>query len=176
MPEERTLKITCDECGYSKIVPHSSLAYEEAKTCPSCGKGKMWWVPPAEEARRREVRMPEGERRISPALIIIPIGLGLGVATIAGLYALTQAVPPEEEGIELQPGGNAVKWTRGPTHVEDALADIIDYVTLFLVLRETDQVWIQITADIWDTWAIPRDQICGIYVDRACTVTGFVWA
>jgi len=62
MPE-RTLKITCDECGYSEEVPESKLAYEEAKTCPSCRKSKMWWVPPAEEARKREVRraMPEGK-------------------------------------------------------------------------------------------------------------------
>ncbi|GAI27794.1 unnamed protein product, partial [marine sediment metagenome] len=56
------------------------------------------------------------------------------------------------------------------------LADIIDYVEIFYVLR-ADGVWIQITRDIWDSWAIPRDQICGIVVDRACTMPeGFVWA
>ncbi|GAI76523.1 unnamed protein product, partial [marine sediment metagenome] len=38
-----------------------------------------------------------------------------------------------------------------------------------------DQVWIEISKDIWNTWAIARNQICGIYVDRACTVKGFVW-
>ena len=173
MPKERTLKITCDECGYSEEIPSSRLSYEEGKMCPSCRKGKMWWVPLAEEARRREVRrkaMPE--ERISPAMVIIPVALvGLGLAAAA---ALAFAAPPEEEKIELQPGGNAVKWTKGPTHVEDALADIIDYVTLFVVLRETDQVWIEITRDVWDTWIIPTNQICGIYVDRACTVKGFV--
>ena len=79
-------------------------------------------------------------------------------------------------GIELQPGGNTVKWTGGPTYVADALGNCVDYVEIFYVLRETDQVWIQITADLWDSWAIPPDYICGIVVDRACTVTGFVWA
>jgi len=118
-------------------------------------------------------KMP-AEREVSP-LWIIPIGIILGLGAGMGLtLALARKEAPE--GIELQPGGNAVKWTGGPTMVEDALAEIIDHVTLFMVLRETDQVWIQITADIWDTWAIPRDQICGIYVDEACTVTGFVWA
>jgi hypothetical protein len=171
MPEERTYKITCDECGYSEIVPQSRLPYEEGKTCPRCRKGKMYWVPPAEEARRREF-MTE-EREISP-LWLIPVGIILCVGGALGLVvALARALRPE--GIELQPGGNTVKWTGGPTHVEDALADIIDYVDKFLVLRETDQVWIEITRDIWDTWAIPREQICGIYVDRECTVKGFVW-
>ncbi len=95
MPEERTLKITCDECGYSEEVPHSRLAYEEAKWCPECRKGKMWWVPPAEEARRREVRrkaMPEA--KISPAVIILPIGLGLGLAAALGIAALARAARP----------------------------------------------------------------------------------
>ncbi|GAI76183.1 unnamed protein product [marine sediment metagenome] len=53
VPQE--YKITCDECGYSEMVPQSRLAYEEAKTCPKCRKGKMWWVPPAEEERRRRL-------------------------------------------------------------------------------------------------------------------------
>ena len=96
MPEERTLKITCDECGYSEIVPYSSLAYEEAKTCPKCRKGKMWWVPSSEEARVREVRrmmaMPE-EKRISPAVVIVG-GIGLGLAAVVGLYALSRAAAP----------------------------------------------------------------------------------
>ena len=43
--------------------------------------------------------MPE-ERRISPALVIIPIGLGLGIAAAVGIAALARAalpeVPPEE--------------------------------------------------------------------------------
>ncbi len=176
MAEERDYKITCNECGYSEMVPQSRLPYEEGKTCPSCYKGKMYWVTPAEEARRIEARrrpMPEEERRISiawaiPAVLLLAVGGGMALA-----LALSEAARP---GIELQPEGNTVKWTGGPTHVEDALADIIGYVDRFLVLRETDQVWIEITRDIWDTWTIPRDQICEIYVDRACTVTGFVWA
>ncbi len=110
------------------------------------------------------------KRKISPA-ILIGAGLAIGTVAAVGIYALARAAPQK-----LQPGGNTVKWTRGPTMVEDALADIIDYVTLFVVLRETDQVWIQITADIWDSWAIPRGQICGIYVDTACIMPeGFVW-
>ena len=93
MPEERTYKITCDECGYSEEVPSSRLYYEEGKTCPKCREGKIYWVPPAEEARRREIKMPEEERRISPA-VIIPIGLGLGLAATVGIAALALAAPP----------------------------------------------------------------------------------
>lgn len=40
--------------------------------------------------------MPEKERGISPS-IIIPIGLGLGLAGALGLAALAWAAPPEEE-------------------------------------------------------------------------------
>ena len=94
MPE-RTLKITCDECGYSEIVPELRLTYEEGKTCPRCYKGKMWWVPVAEEARRREFKkMPEEEKRISLAAIIIPIGLGLGLTAALGVVALAKVAPP----------------------------------------------------------------------------------
>lgn len=112
--------------------------------------------------------MPE-EKRVSPAVVIIPVALlGLGVAAVV---ALAFAAPRD-----LQEGDNIVRWTKGPTHVEDALADIIEYVRFFWVFREADQEWIVIERDIWDTWAIPRDQICGIVVDRACTMPeGFVW-
>ncbi|MBA7558670.1 hypothetical protein ES708_00277 [subsurface metagenome] len=101
MPEERDYKITCDVCGYSKEVPSSRLIYEEGKTCPRCYRGKMYWVPPAEEARRREVRsgaMPEEERRISiawaiPPILLLAVGGGLGL-----IYAMTreEEAPPEE--------------------------------------------------------------------------------
>ncbi|MBA7525958.1 hypothetical protein ES705_18118 [subsurface metagenome] len=100
------------------------------------------------------------------------VGAGVGVLIVIGLlvYGFTRGKK------KLKPGGNTVKWTKGPTMVEDALADIADYVTMFLVLR-ADGVWITITADIWDSWAIPRDQICGIYVDRACAIPeGFIFA
>ncbi len=94
VPEERDYKITCDECGYSEMVPQSRLPYEEGKTCPRCLKGKMYWVPPAEEARRREIKMPEEERRISiawalPAILLLGVGGGL---------ALTLALAREKEG------------------------------------------------------------------------------
>ena len=107
---------------------------------------------------------------ISP-LWIIPVSIILGIGAGLGILAVAREEAPEE--IELAPGGNTVRWTKGPTMVEDALADIIDYVEIFYVLR-ADGVWIQITA--WDSWAIPPDQICGIVVDRACTMPeGFVW-
>ena len=94
MQEERTYKITCDACGYSEMVPAPRLPYEEGKTCPRCHRGKMYWVPPAEEARRREVRrtMTE-ERRISPAIVIVG-GLGLGLAAALGIAAIAMAAPP----------------------------------------------------------------------------------
>ncbi len=38
--------------------------------------------------------MPEEERRISPAVVIIPIGLGL--AAVVGIAALAWAAPPPE--------------------------------------------------------------------------------
>ncbi|MBA7465010.1 hypothetical protein ES707_00171 [subsurface metagenome] len=38
--------------------------------------------------------MPE-ERRISPAVVIIPVGLGLGLAAAVGIAALARAAPPE---------------------------------------------------------------------------------
>lgn len=114
--------------------------------------------------------MAEEEVKISPAMVIIPIGLGLGLVAVVGLYALAQAAPRE-----LQQGGNTVRWTEDPTYVADALGNCVDYVQIFYMLRETDQVWIQITKDLWDSWAIPRDQICGIVIDRACTMPeGFV--
>ncbi|GAI89376.1 unnamed protein product, partial [marine sediment metagenome] len=110
------------------------------------------------------------EREISP-LWIIPAAIILGIG--AGLGLIVAVSKPKE--IELQPWSNTVRWTGDPTYVSDALADIIDYVTFFVMLRETDQVWIEITRDVWDTWIIPTNQICGIYVDRECTVKGFVW-
>ena len=109
------------------------------------------------------------EREVSP-LWIIPVGIVLGIG--AGLGLILAVSRPK--GIELAPGENTVRWTGGPTYVSDALAGILDYVEIFYVLR-ADGVWIQITGDSWDSWAIPRDYICGIVVDRACTVKGFVW-
>ena len=106
IPEERTYKITCDECGYSEEVSSAQLTYKEGKTCPRCYKGKMYWVPPAEEARRRELggrygqggrTMPEEERRIPPAVLMIPVGLGL--AAVVGIAAIAMAAPPPEEYI-----------------------------------------------------------------------------
>lgn len=38
--------------------------------------------------------MPEEERRISPAVIIIPVGLGLGLAAAVGIATLARAAPP----------------------------------------------------------------------------------
>ena len=113
--------------------------------------------------------MPE-ERKISiawaiPAILLLGLGAGLGL-----ILAVAREEAPEE--IELQEGDNIVRWTKGPTMVEDALAGIIDYVETFYILGET---WIEISRDVWDTWAIARDQICRIVVDRACTVSGFVW-
>ncbi|MBA7555468.1 hypothetical protein ES705_48131 [subsurface metagenome] len=133
---------------------------------------KGWSAKPpvfANDPAVEKSKMPK-ERAISP-LWIIPVSIILGIG--AGLGLILAVSKPKE--IELQPWSNTVRWTGDPTHVSDALADIIDYVTLFVVLRETDQVWIEITRDVWDTWIIPTNQICGIYVDRACTVKGFVW-
>jgi len=107
---ERTYKITCDECGYSETVPQSRLPYEEGKPCPRCSKGRVYWVPLAEEARRREFWMPQ-ERKVSPYWLI-PVGLLLGVGGALGLaYAIArgqeevppEGVPPEEVPPEVPP-------------------------------------------------------------------------
>ncbi|MBA7564960.1 hypothetical protein ES708_06629 [subsurface metagenome] len=136
---------------------------------------KDWGAKPPVFANDPAVQggnMPK-ERAISP-LWIIPVSIILGIGAGLGLIlAVAREEAPKE--IELSPGGNMVRWTGDPTYVSDALADIIDYIENFYVLRETDQVWIEISRDIWNTWAIGRNQICGIYVDRACTVKGFVW-
>ncbi|MBA7530183.1 hypothetical protein ES705_22386 [subsurface metagenome] len=41
--------------------------------------------------------MPEEEKRISPAVLIIPVGLGL--AAVVGIAAIAMAAPPPEEYI-----------------------------------------------------------------------------
>ncbi|GAI78970.1 unnamed protein product, partial [marine sediment metagenome] len=41
------------------------------------------------------------EKRISPALAIIPIGLGLGLAAVVGMVALAQAAPRRPEPSDL---------------------------------------------------------------------------
>ena len=51
--------------------------------------------------------MPEEERRISPAVIILPIGIGLGLVAVVGLAALArreEEEPPEEEPPTPPPG------------------------------------------------------------------------
>ncbi len=135
---------------------------------------KDWGAKPpifANDPAVGKSKMPK-EREVSP-LWIIPAAIILGIGAGMGLIlALAREEAPEE--IELSPGANVVKWVGPPTYVSDALADIIDYVEIFSVLR-ADGVWIEITRDGWDTWIIPTNQICEIYVDRACTVKGFVW-
>ncbi|MBA7580615.1 hypothetical protein ES708_22508 [subsurface metagenome] len=151
----------------------SAKTLEEAKATLIQSR-KDWGARPpvfANDPAVEEGKKPK-EREISP-LWIIPVGIILGIgAGLAILNALAREEAPEE--IELSPGANIVKWVGPPTYVSDALADIIDYVEIFSVLR-ADGVWIEITRDGWDTWIIPTNQICGIYVDRACTVKGFVW-
>ncbi|GAI80969.1 unnamed protein product, partial [marine sediment metagenome] len=48
-----------------------------------------------EREARRVLALPGEEKRISPALAIIPIGLGLGLAAVVGMVALAQAAPPQ---------------------------------------------------------------------------------
>lgn len=107
MPEEREYKITCNMCGYSEVVPEARLPYEEGKTCPICKKGKMYWVPATEEARRREFGMPQ-ERKISPYWLI-PVGLLLGVG---GAWGLAAAIAWGREAPPTPPPGQANLYGR----------------------------------------------------------------
>lgn len=88
-------------------------------------------------------------------------------AVLWDAYTVNLAAPPLE--IELQPGSNTVKWMGSPTSVSVTLAEIIDYVQAFYAL--INGLWVIKGG----SWIIPTNQICLINVDRACTVSGFVW-
>lgn len=74
--------------------------------------------------------MPE-ERRISPAVVIIPIGLGLGLAAALGIAALAWAAPPTP------PPGRANLYGKVTDAITgEAIADVL--VTLDGVETLTD--------------------------------------
>lgn len=51
------------------------------------------------------------EEKISPAAIIIPVGLGLGLAAIVGIAALARAAPTGQVAVALKnPPSGANKW------------------------------------------------------------------
>ena len=170
MPEDRTLNITCDECGYSEEVPSSRLAYEEGKWCPKCRKSKMWWVPPAEEARRREAkRMPE-EKGISPAVVIVG-GLGLGIAAAVGVAAMAMAaVPPG--CLKLDPDRFYYFIYTGPSQTfKAALGEC--YPVIYTI-----DVWDDDTREYWPPVDPEHDILetgskCRVMVQETCTLCGF---
>jgi len=170
------LKITCDECGYSEMVPASRLSYEEGKTCPKCHKGKMYWVPPAEEARRREIygerrrSMPE-ERRISiawaiPAILLLGVGGGLALA-----LALAQAVAPPG-CLKLGPDKFYYFIYTGPNQTfKAALGECYPVIW-------TIDVWDEETHDYWPPADPDHDILetgtdCRVMVTEGCTLCGF---
>jgi len=173
MAEERDYKITCNECGYSEMVPQSRLPYEEGKTCPRCYKGKMYWVPPAEEARRREIRrrtMPE--ERISPAVIIIPIGLGLGLIAALCVAALARAAAVPPGCLELSPDRFYYFIYTGPSKTfKAALGECYPVIyTIDVYDPETDDWWPPADPDhdILETGSR-----CRVMVQASCTLCGF---
>ncbi len=163
-------EITCNECGYSEMVPASRLSYEEGKTCPRCLKGKMHWVPPAEEARRREVRRRTmQEERISPAIIIV-VGLGLAVAAVVGVVALARAAPPG--CLELDPDRFYYFIYTGPNQTfKAALGECYPVIwTIDLYDPDTDD-WIP-PADP-DHDILETGSKCRVMVQETCTLCGF---
>ncbi|MBA7683356.1 hypothetical protein ES703_91720 [subsurface metagenome] len=168
MPE-RTYKIICNECGYSEEVPESRLPYEEGKTCPRCYKGKMYWVPPTEEARRREAKMQE--ERISPALIIIPVGLGLAVAAVVALAALARvAVPPG--CLKLSPDRFYYFIYTGPNQTfKAALGECWDVIWIIEFYDEDTGDWIAPTDPMHDLIEPGREY--RVKVMEPCTLCGF---
>lgn len=67
--------------------------------------------------------MPEQEVKISPAVLIIPVGLG--IAGILGLAAMAWAAPAE---IALSTGWNEVTYTGRRQSPEQAFASILDFM------------------------------------------------
>lgn len=63
--------------------------------------------------------MPEAERRISPAIVIIPLGLGLGL--VAAMAALAWAAPPTPP-----PEGYVCPYCGDPF---DTYQELVDHVT-----------------------------------------------
>jgi len=174
MPQERNYKISCNACGYSEEVPASRLPYEEGKTCPRCYKGKMYWVPSAEEARRREVRretMPEEERRISigwalPALLLLAVGGGVALA-----FAVSRAAAPPG-CLKLYPDKYYYfTYTGANQTFQDALGECYPVIwTIDLYDPETDDWWPPADPmhDILETGSK-----CRVKVLETCTLCGF---
>ena len=73
---------------------------QERGALPSDNPGQRYLRVEEREARR-VLGLPGEEKRISPALAIIPIGLGLGLAAVVGMVALAQAAPRRPEPSDL---------------------------------------------------------------------------
>lgn len=171
MSEERTYKITCNECGNSEEVPESRLPYQEGKTCPRCYRGKMYWVPPTEEARRMEVRrgMMVEERRISIAWVVPPLLL-LGVG---GGLALALAISrPAAPCLELDPDKFYYFIYTGPSQTFKAVLGEC-YPVIWTI-----EVYDPETNDYWPP-ADPEHNIlqsgakCRVMVQETCTLCDF---
>ena len=110
------------------------------------------------------------EQRISPALIIIPVGLGLAVAAVVGLAALARAAPPG--CLKLYPDKFYYFIYTGPDQTfKAALGECYPVIyTIDVYDPETDDWWPPVDPehDILQSGAT-----CRVMVQETCTLCGF---
>lgn len=111
------------------------------------------------------------QERISPALIIIPIGLGLAVAAVVGIAALARAAAP---GVCLKLSRDKFYYFiyTGPNQTFKAALGECYPVTY------TIDVWDEETRDYWPPADPDHDILetgtkCRVMVQETCTLCGF---
>lgn len=108
--------------------------------------------------------MAEEEKKISPAVVIPLIGLGLAAFAALAVIPFLREAPKE---IALSAGLNRVTYTGKEQTAEDALASIMDYLVIAYHWNADQQSWEQV---VTDTMMIPGE-IYNIQVSQDC-----IWA
>lgn len=103
------------------------------------------------------------------------VALGLGMTAGVALL-LWKTVGAAGKKLEPHVGTNIVKWTGGVILVGQAIAPIRSKVSIFYILNFATNQWMPISGNLWDSYAINKDYICGIVVTESCALpSGFVW-